>query len=68
MKFTHNTDTIDIDAKSLGVSNDARLDNRGLHIQIRHNKDKAQFALAVEISNVIVDALNKHFAGKEVKS
>lgn len=59
MKFYNNTDTVDIDNKSLGVSNDASLDNRGLKISINHNGQKDQFETACKIQRIIVDALNK---------
>jgi hypothetical protein len=57
MKFYKNTDTVDIAAKSLGISNDQGLDNRGLHIQIKHNGKHGD--IAERISTVIVNALNE---------
>lgn len=59
MRFYNNTDTVDINNKSLGVSNDASLDNRGLKISINHNGQKDQFETACKIQRIIVDALNK---------
>jgi hypothetical protein len=55
-----NTDTVDIDAKCLGLSTWVPGDstnelnsNRGLHIQIRHNRDKATFEAANQLSRLI---------------
>lgn len=59
MRFYNNTDTLDIDNKSLGVSNDANLDNRGLKISIKHNGQKDQFEMACKIQQIIIEALNK---------
>lgn len=53
-----NTDTVDIDAKCLGVTT-LGYENRGLHIQIRHNGDKRLFEAACKIANVIEKALNE---------
>lgn len=59
MRFYNNTDTMDIDNKSLGVSNDLSLNDRGLKINIRHNKSKEQFEVACKIQAIIVKALNE---------
>jgi hypothetical protein len=59
MKFIKNTDTIDINAKSLGVHPLDGFNDRGLCIQIRHNGDPGLFRLANKISEVIVEALNE---------
>lgn len=64
MKFYKNTDTVDIDAKSLGVSAYSReldLKDRGLCIQIRHNGDKELFEKACRMVEVITKALNDEF-------
>lgn len=62
-RLQKNTDSVDIDAKSLGVSawqidDSSSLLNskRGLHIQIRHNKDANTFKAASEIQSLIVAA------------
>jgi len=59
MRFYNNTDAVDIDNKSLGVSNDLSLDNRGLNINIKHNGNREQFELACKIQAIIVKALNE---------
>jgi len=61
LKFYGNTDTVDIDAKSLGIHCMPGFDNRGLSIMIRHNGDKKLFELANEMSKIIVEALNKAY-------
>lgn len=61
-KLAKNTDSVDIDDKSLGISAYGEGDlnnNRGLKIQIRHNGDKATFERANELSRLI-------FAGPEM--
>lgn len=66
MRITKNTDSIDIEQQCLGL--DATRDsfpkdirnhihrNRGLHIQIRHNKDAQAFAQAADFANLIAAA------------
>lgn len=61
MKFYNNTDTVDIAAKSLGISTDQSLDDRGLKIQIRHNGNKELFEKACRMAQIITEALNKEF-------
>lgn len=58
LKFSGNTDTVDIDAKCIGVHSWNGLDNRGLGIQIRHNKDPQLFKLANQMAKIIAEALN----------
>lgn len=62
IKLTSNTDSIDIDQKSLGldVTPNDYSDNRGLHIQIRHNGTKGTFNAAVHLKDHIVKAVNLH--------
>jgi len=65
-KLTPNTDSIDIEQKSLGISPrrstiprdvaDYIHENRGLHIQIRHNGNKQAFQQAVELQKLICAA------------
>lgn len=64
--FVNNTDTVDIRAESLGVSSFG-YDNRGLSIQIRHNRDKALFQAANEMSKIITEALNQAVADGRLK-
>lgn len=59
LEFYNNTDTVDIDAKCLGISSNASINDSGLNIQIRHNGSKYLFNLANKMSKVIIDALNK---------
>ena len=56
-KFYIGTDSVDIDARSLGVHGPG-YDSRGLCIQIRHNYDKDLFLTAAIMQDIIVDALN----------
>jgi hypothetical protein len=67
MKFYRNTDTVDIAAKSLGISNNQSHKDRGLTIQIRHNKDKELFKEACKIQEVIVNALNEFYKNNQNK-
>ena len=63
-KWMVNTDTVDIDAKSIGIkcfdaSDDTEiLDNRGLSIQIRHNGRYATGLYATRMAEIIANALN----------
>jgi len=59
MKFIKSTDNVDIAAKSIGIHTMEGLDNRGLHIQIRHNGDKELFEKACKMAEIIVKALNE---------
>lgn len=59
MKLTisNNTDAVDIRQDSLGMdvgfgSPSPLHKNRGLHIQIKHNKDRETFNKAVEVTNL----------------
>jgi hypothetical protein len=61
MKFFQNTDTVDIAAKSVGISCNQMLDDRGLHIQIKHNG--THFKIANKMAKIIVDALNEFKIG-----
>lgn len=56
--FYKNTDTIDIDAKSIGVTTFS-YPNRGLSIQIRHNREKELFKTANEMASFIAASLNE---------
>jgi len=56
--FSSNTDTVDIDAKSLGVHPMPGFNNRGLCIQIRHNRNKELFDIANKMAKIIQKALN----------
>lgn len=56
--ITNNTDSVDIDAKCIGL--DVQYGkvtelhtNRGLHIQIRHNRDQATFEEANRVARLI---------------
>ena len=71
-KLITNTDNVDIDAKCVGVSAwvsgdsvSALNSNRGLHIQIRHNRDKATYLAANELAQLIAAApeMRKGLAG-----
>lgn len=59
--IVNNTDTTDIEDHCLGLNvmcfefKDLQI-NRGLHIQIKHNKDKATFNAANKIAKVICAA------------
>ena len=70
-----NTDTIDIESKCLGIS--AWVDgdslnslnvNRGLHIQIRHNKNEEVFKAANELAHLLSAAPEMYIALKQVIS
>lgn len=59
-RLQKNTDSVDIENNCIGVSawvvgdSTSKLNtNRGLHIQIRHNKNKDQFEVASQLSNLI---------------
>lgn len=62
-KINHNTDSIDIDQKCIGLSPRRESipsdvaehihSNRGLHIQIRHNEDAQTFAQANDLAKLI---------------
>lgn len=59
-RIQENTDTVDIDAKCLGlnawvVGDSVNLlnTNRGLSIQIRHNRDKETFEAANKLSQLV---------------
>ena len=62
-KLQKNTDGVDIDQKCLGISawvigdstNELNT-NRGLHIQVRHNRDKDTFKAASELVNLLACA------------
>jgi hypothetical protein len=61
-KITNNTDSVDIEAKAIGlhVSYDRPSDlhtNRGLHIQIRHNRDKATFKEANRVAKEVSEGI-----------
>lgn len=59
MKLRPNTDSIDISQKCLGISPNyygPETDNRGLHIQIRHNGSKEAYNMALKIQKVICAA------------
>lgn len=62
IKAYKNTDSLDIQQKCLGISVFSKTEgvnnSRGLHIQIRHNGDKATYKQAIEIQNIIEKALN----------
>lgn len=67
-KLSQNTDTVDIDQKCLGVSpiySGPETNNRGLHIQIRHNGDKATYEKAIEIQKLITAAPDLYEAIRE---
>ena len=65
-KIVNNTDNVDIDAKCIGLSPrrdtipqdvwDHIATNRGLHVQIRHNKDPQAFGQANELARLIATA------------
>lgn len=62
-RIQNNTDSVDIDQKCLGLSAWVEGDsvnllntNRGLHIQIRHNKNKETFDAACKLQNLLVAA------------
>lgn len=63
-KIYKNTDTTDIDNKSLGLSvkpldvpsTHSLNDNRGLHVQIRHNSNALTFDAANEVAALIAAA------------
>jgi len=65
-KIVNNTDNVDVDAKCIGLSPrrdtipqdvwDHIATNRGLHIQIKHNKDPQAFAQANELARLIAAA------------
>jgi len=57
-KFSLNTDTVDIDAKCVGVST-FDYANRGLKIQIRHNREAVLFEAANRMAEIISQALNE---------
>jgi len=57
--FISNTDNVDIDAKSIGVHPSPGFKDRGLCIQIRHNRNKELFNLANKVDKIIVKALNE---------
>jgi hypothetical protein len=67
LRFYNNTDTVDIVAKSIGISSSGSFDDRGLKIQIRHNGDKELFRLANEMAQKIVKALNGELEEKHPK-
>ncbi len=57
-RITNNTDSRDIDEKCLGLDvclgETSKLHtNRGLHIQIRHNRDKATYLAANEVAKLL---------------
>ena len=54
MRFYLNTDTVDIDAKSIGVHNDSQLPDREFCIQIRHSGTKESVEEATKIGCLIV--------------
>lgn len=65
MKFriSNNTDSVDIDQKCLGLrvsldndNTNLMYDNRGLHIQIRHNRDKNTFEAANQLTKLLTAA------------
>jgi hypothetical protein len=60
-KIYNNTDNVDIDQKSLGLSVTYEPmrevnDNRGLHVQIRHNNDKLTYELANQLRKLLTAA------------
>lgn len=65
-KLYANTDTVDIDDKCLGITvypdgypspgTDALKRDRGLHIQIRHNRHRETFEAAREIEKLVAAA------------
>lgn len=65
--FYGNTDTVDIDAVSLGISCSAGLASRGLHIQIRHNREGHVFKVACSMIPIIVHALNEAIKAGEIE-
>lgn len=70
-KVAQNTDTADIDQRCLGLDVrrgtipsdvwDHIATNRGLHIQIRHNRDPQTFGQASDLSKFIAVACNNHY-------
>lgn len=59
LRIHQNTDTVDIDQKCLGLTTNImgpERDNRGLSIQIRHNRHPVAFRKANEISRLISTA------------
>jgi hypothetical protein len=80
-KIYNNTDTVDIRAESLGLSvrtdgPDVLNTNRGLKIQIRHNKDKATFEAANDLASLVSAApellaqlklVQEYLAAKDVR-
>jgi hypothetical protein len=56
-KFFPNTDTVDIEARSLGIHGPG-YKARGLCIQIRHNLDYDLLKSAGVMQDIIVEALN----------
>lgn len=59
-RIQENTDNVDIDQKCLGLSvwvpgDSVNLlnDNRGLHVQIRHNQNKETFEAANQLSKLL---------------
>lgn len=63
--FIRNTDTVDIDARCLGISPSPAFEARGLHIQIRHNRTDL-FGFASEMQAVILRALNQAIESGEL--
>lgn len=60
-RLSRNTDTVDIDAKCIGISADIGKvsdlnNNRGLKVQIRHNKDQATYDAANQLASLLVAA------------
>jgi len=63
--FIRNTDTVDIDARCLGISPSPGFKSRGLHIQIRHNRTSL-FQTASDVQAIILRALNEAIATGEL--
>lgn len=64
MFWYKNTDTVDIDARSIGVHNTHGHANRGLSIQIKHNGDRRLLKKADELANLIANFLNEQEPNK----
>lgn len=66
-KFYQNTDTVDIGAQSTGVHLGLGYINRGLCIQIKHNRVKELGEASNLMAQIIVKALNEAIEKGELK-
>lgn len=65
-KFLANTDNVDIRDKSIGITIFGYKD-RGLNVQIKHNKDRLLAMTANKMSEIIRKALNQALESGELK-